>query len=172
MTHAVTTRGYSSIGVTAALSVALLLGASGWYFSGGSASGAPRIISTVYEMPKDIPEEDADGDGVPNWQEILLGTNPNNPDSDGDGISDISLLAMASTSATSSSSQYGIADELAQVLFSGYLTLKNQGAYSPERGEALATSIAEGVRPSVAFKALTQADIKTSAGISSEIYCA
>lgn len=31
---------------------------------------------------------DIDNDGVPNELEILLGTDPENPDSDGDGISD------------------------------------------------------------------------------------
>jgi Bacterial Ig-like domain/Bacterial TSP3 repeat len=31
---------------------------------------------------------DADGDGVPDSVEVMLGTNPNNPDSDGDGIWD------------------------------------------------------------------------------------
>lgn len=32
--------------------------------------------------------EDADGDGIPDWEEPLWGTDPNNTDSDGDGISD------------------------------------------------------------------------------------
>jgi len=31
---------------------------------------------------------DDDGDGLLNWQEIALGTDPNNPDTDGDGLTD------------------------------------------------------------------------------------
>ena len=31
---------------------------------------------------------DSDGDGLPDWQEYLIGTNPLNPDTNGDGISD------------------------------------------------------------------------------------
>ena len=31
---------------------------------------------------------DDDGDGLLNWEEIALGTNPNNPDTDGDGLTD------------------------------------------------------------------------------------
>ena len=31
---------------------------------------------------------DSDGDGIVDWKEVQLGTNPNNPDTDGDGIPD------------------------------------------------------------------------------------
>ncbi|MHC1567834.1 MAG: carboxypeptidase-like regulatory domain-containing protein [Candidatus Syntropharchaeia archaeon] len=31
---------------------------------------------------------DSDGDGIPDWKEILGSTDPNNPDTDGDGLSD------------------------------------------------------------------------------------
>jgi hypothetical protein len=34
------------------------------------------------------PFVDSDGDGLPDWLERLLGTDPNNPDTDGDGLSD------------------------------------------------------------------------------------
>lgn len=32
--------------------------------------------------------KDTDGDGLPDWQETIWGTDPNNPDTDGDGTSD------------------------------------------------------------------------------------
>src|SRR5207247_5691563 len=31
---------------------------------------------------------DSDGDGLPDWVEIMIGTDPFNPDTDGDGLSD------------------------------------------------------------------------------------
>lgn len=172
MRRAVLTRGYSSIAITAALSIALLFGAISWQFSEEKKAGdTRRIIPAVYEMPKDIPTEDSDADGLPDWQEILIGTDPSNPDSDGDGTSDASIAAaFASTTASSTLPSFGIADELARALFSGYLTLKNQGAYSPERGDALANSIAEGVRPAVSFQALAATDIKTSTTVDAETY--
>ncbi len=40
--------------------------------------------------------EDTDGDGIPDWREIQIGTDPNNPDSDGDGVSDGAELARGS----------------------------------------------------------------------------
>ena len=33
-------------------------------------------------------EPDRDGDGLPDWEEGVWGTNPNNPDTDGDGTYD------------------------------------------------------------------------------------
>ncbi|MDB5204547.1 MAG: hypothetical protein JWP09_575 [Candidatus Taylorbacteria bacterium] len=36
----------------------------------------------------DISTLDTDKDGLPDWQEALLGTDPNNPDTDGDGTKD------------------------------------------------------------------------------------
>jgi hypothetical protein len=36
---------------------------------------------------------DSDGDGVPDWQEVLWRTDPNNPDTDGNGISDAEEIA-------------------------------------------------------------------------------
>lgn len=35
-----------------------------------------------------IPETDTDGDGLPDWEEALWDTDPNNPDTDGDGVND------------------------------------------------------------------------------------
>jgi hypothetical protein len=37
---------------------------------------------------------DSDGDGIPDKEEKILGTNPNNPDTDGDGVSDYQELIM------------------------------------------------------------------------------
>lgn len=38
--------------------------------------------------------QDSDYDGIPDWEEILLGFNPVDPDTDGDGISDGTILGL------------------------------------------------------------------------------
>jgi len=43
--------------------------------------------SAVLPPPVD-PFLDSDGDGLPDWYELLIGTDPDNPDTDGDGLSD------------------------------------------------------------------------------------
>ena len=44
-------------------------------------------VFTLSEL--DAISDDIDGDGLTNWQELQLGTNPFSPDTDGDGISDL-----------------------------------------------------------------------------------
>jgi len=44
----------------------------------GGDNGAPAANSFI----------DSDGDGLPDWMELLIGTDPFNPDTDGDGLSD------------------------------------------------------------------------------------
>ncbi len=42
------------------------------------------------------PDEDADGDGLTNMEEFLLGTDPTNPDTDGDGLLDGTNVVVTS----------------------------------------------------------------------------
>jgi Bacterial TSP3 repeat len=44
-------------------------------------------ISTSSQAAIDL-NKDSDNDGLPDWQELKYGTNPNNPDTDGDGYTD------------------------------------------------------------------------------------
>lgn len=48
------------------------------------------VEAKLYEWSHELlhPQEDADGDGLSNEEELAIGTNPLIPDSDGDGISD------------------------------------------------------------------------------------
>ena len=42
----------------------------------------PPVAATVQQ------DVDTDHDGLPDWEEAVYGTDPNNPDTDGDGVSD------------------------------------------------------------------------------------
>lgn len=90
---------------------------------------------------------DDDGDGVRNWEEILLGTDPNNPDSDGDGVSDGDALAAARSMQrergdleehTASTTQ---TDLLAREIFGAYIQSKQQGTYNDEAFDFLTAEV-------------------------------
>ena len=48
----------------------------------GELSSVPTILVIT------VPEDDQDSDGLSDANELVIGTNPNNPDSDGDGLND------------------------------------------------------------------------------------
>lgn len=83
-------------------------------------------------------QADADGDGVRDWEETLIGTDPNNPDTNGDGISDGEELARARAASTegagtaSASTTLTETDLLAREIFGAYIQSKQQGTYDDE----------------------------------------
>jgi hypothetical protein len=52
--------------------------------NGGSSTSGPGVPT---------PSEDSDGDGILDWNEAFIGTDPWNPDTDGDGLSDPQEIA-------------------------------------------------------------------------------
>lgn len=85
---------------------------------------------------------DSDGDGVPNWREVLAKTDPNNPDTDGDGMGDGDELAAGADPAvfgTEPKDPYAYhapeslaqSDALGRELFVTYLSLKEKGDFNP-----------------------------------------
>ena len=70
-------------------------------------TSTPTPTVTVTPTPTDVPEPtetptptpidetlDGDGDGIPDYMEEEIGTNPNDPDSDGDGLDDLLELMV------------------------------------------------------------------------------
>ncbi len=109
--------------------------------------------------------KDSDGDGLPDWEEQLRGTDPHNPDTDGDGVSDGQEVAQGrdpltpgegkSPSVTSPGSTLDLTartapgnglsntDALAINLFKNYLSKKQGGqTLTPEDEQAVVNAVA------------------------------
>lgn len=95
------------------------------------------------ELLTSLAKKDADGDGLPDWQESLYGTDPSNPNSVQSGVTDLEAVSQGlvkprfeSEVAVGEGTVPGavagpktITDEFARALFGTYL--KNRGATQP-----------------------------------------
>lgn len=75
------------------------------------------------------PQLDSDQDGLSDWQEILLGTNPNNPDNDGDGSSDFAELLAGANPNDPGDAQLADISELDQFLAQSYALIPLNDVY-------------------------------------------
>lgn len=109
------------------------------------------VVSGTQATPDNIAEYDTDQDGIPDWKEALLGTDPQKADSDDDGLSDNEELLQNAdplvfgTEPKPENSSYvaprGLptTEALAREVFSRYAELKNDGSLTvSETNEALA----------------------------------
>lgn len=101
----------------------------------------PASLEPV-EMPSYLEIEDVDGNGSPDWQDELTRSGIALPTVDASSTA----LAASSTDPLSE-----IGSVLAQSLIGGYLSLKEYDAYTPERGETLANTIADNFRAPATF---------------------
>lgn len=142
--NATSTRGVSHIAVSAALSVAILVSAAGMQLGKTYATPLPIDPSTLEPAtpPAYVEIEDTDANGVPDWQDELARAG-------------VALPAVASSSvlaATSSDPLAEIGSAVVQSIVGGYLSLKQYDAYTPERGEQLAGTIADSLRAPEIFE--------------------
>lgn len=110
-----------------------------------------KTPSTVIETPRT--DTDTDADGIPDWEELILGLDPRNADSDGDGIPDNESLARARAllRGESQSTEEGSAslesltrtDILARELIGAYIQAKQFGGYDPALFEEIVAVSAE-----------------------------
>ncbi len=89
--------------------------------------------------------KDTDGDGLKDWEEVLYGTNPNNPDTDGDGTPDgleiqhnrnplikgpkdsLTPTATKNGSTPTNSDNLTLTDKFAEDFFIKFMNLKQSG---------------------------------------------
>ncbi len=107
--------------------------------------------------------KDSDGDGLFDWEELLWGTDPNNPDTDGDGVSDKdnpNRITEPSPKEVADSSEKEMTrtEQLSLDLFQTYLELKKQSETGTGDPKSLASLIAEN-KVSVNVETITPSDL-------------
>ncbi|PIR86417.1 hypothetical protein COU13_01005 [Candidatus Kaiserbacteria bacterium CG10_big_fil_rev_8_21_14_0_10_43_70] len=127
------------------------------------------VAPPTFTVP--APEQDTDGDGVPDWQEALIGTDPNNPDSDGDGEKDTyTSISYIQSSITPDidvrSEDLTPADELSTRLLSEYTSLKQIGAYTEDRGLLIGEKLAGSINQTTSFEPRITDDIQSDSDTS------
>jgi hypothetical protein len=73
--------------MTIAIAFAVIVIAGAWWASKPSATDIANAES-AQELLKAYSTKDTDGDGLPDWEESLYGTDPSEADTDGDGVND------------------------------------------------------------------------------------
>ena len=142
------------------------LGAIGVAFLTADFEKKPSELSVISEsIVRDsissAYQDDPDSDGLPNWKESLIGTDPNNPDSDNDGINDGDEVAIGAdplkegSEPLTNSGEYSApkslqsTEALARELFVGYASGKRDGSLTQgETDLAISEAIANRLKES------------------------
>ncbi len=121
----------------------VLLAVGAWQVLAPHATDTPLATPTSYENALASEEymRDSDNDGLRDWEETLIGTDPNNPDSNGDGISDgdeVENARAAFSLANNTDGQTGTTtpltrtDQLTRQIFGTYIQAKQQGTFDED----------------------------------------
>lgn len=137
-------RGASPIAIAAALSVAILVAALGSELGTRMRAKPAPQAQEPSQARQYVPVADADGNGVPDWQEELFGT---------------STPSSSASSTEEADPVENIGGALMQSLVSGYLSLKDYNQYTPERGELLAERLAAQVKAPTVFTPHTESEL-------------
>lgn len=165
-----------NIRIVAAFSIAVFFVALAWKL--GASPVTPRNLAAVrtlhaHDVKEDFQETDTDRDGLPDWQEALMGTNPDKADSDGNGITDaneprVSIRNILAEAAASSSEGLLPEDAIGSRLIGEYIYLKEKNAYTSERGTHLGEGLANYVTFNTKFTPYTADDITENFDSSTE----
>lgn len=151
--------------ILASISVALLLIATGVHLGKRNREPTP-YVPPVIPTQNDravFDDIDSDGDLLPDWQEFLIGTDPQNSDTDGNGEQD--RLPNEITDGLVSTTT----EELVDRLLTFYTSMKSSGTYTPEAGFDLAEELSSKLDVALAFKPFLTAEAKTKQK-SKEVY--
>ena len=139
------------------------------------------------EIAQKITIKDSDNDGLKDWEEILWGTDLNNPDSDGDGMNDNDeilagrdplvegvgdfnkIIIEGRKISKTSQSTLTQTDILAREVFSGYIALKQNDVLGTQEQAKFIEKITAnslGIEPNIKY--LTLNDLKISQDSSKE----
>lgn len=124
----------------------------------------------------DLAEKDTDSDGLPDWEEALWGTDPNNKDTDGNGISDKNEVDEKKASVEAASGVSGDTGDLTETeafsreLFASIAALKESGNLNDQSIKDLASTISENAgEKQIITASYTTADIKMTGDSTTEI---
>lgn len=128
------------------------------------------------EAEKNINALDTDGDGLPDWQEIITNTDPHNTDTDGDGTADGKELeldrdpAVASpndkldksktlTVEANANTDVTISEEVSKNLFANAVYLSNNDELTEDNVATLVDNLINGVQDTFTFKEYMLSDL-------------
>lgn len=155
----------------------------GWVTSFFSKEQAPQS-TLAFDNHDPASDIDTDSDGLKDWQEVLWGTDKNNPDSDGDGVADGQEVSsgrdpqikgpddqLEKTRGISSSSvaifangldydPNNLSTNLSRDLFANFMALQLNGGISEEQQAALVSNTVSNIDPGSIPPKYTIADIK------------
>src|SRR3989344_6078659 len=125
--------------------------------------------------------DDTDKDGLPNWQEALLGTDSTKIDTDGDGASDTDEVTKGTnptawgtaTDTNDDPNKLSTTETLARDLYVEYATLAEKGTFTAdERDQVFAEVIKRDITPPDLTQSLVLSDIKIKADTTVDTYTA
>lgn len=143
------TRGAFWLSTVAALSVAMVLSVVAWKLSYTKpvAMHMSPMHTTIVPEAALSRATDTDNDGAADWEEMLVGTDPNNASSSPKRTSSVTKNA----STTDTSPLVYATEALAGSIITGYLNLAQNGEYTAARGEALGQTLAQNLYAPVSY---------------------
>ncbi len=128
------------------------------------------------ETEKNINALDTDGDGLPDWQEIITNTDPHNTDTDRDGTTDAKELELdrdpavagpndrldkskTLTVEANTNTDVTISEEVSKNLFANAVYLSNNDGVTEENVATLVDNLINGVQDTFTFKEYMLSDL-------------
>lgn len=169
--------------ILASLIIAAAL-VGGAYYLSGERTQAVNAASTA-DILKAYAAKDTDGDGLPDWEEALYGTDPTKADTFNLGMTDaqavqkglikLKMSIAPPATATSSTLAAGIpgptaasttmTDQFAQAFFNNYISTRGSAAPTADQQQQfVAGAVANLVQTDVRPDAYTESDIHVSGG--------